>query len=529
MTRTMKRSSLAALASLTALSLLNACQAVPLDVLIVPTAMPTAGPKGPGPATSPDPSLIPTAGPTIGPTGSPGAWNGPTATPWSGETAYPTPTPTPTADYSYPTVTPTPGSESVDSFRDADVAARRENRVLTLYKPSPDGKRSLFSYERNLEAEFRGWFYNPARHSEAAGLWLRAADGSDRNLADEPGLAQADDVYWLDDHRIAWISSEQDKLYALDLDSGARSSLYDGNQLFRLRQAQGRLYFCDTVDGRQRLFRLDPASGEQQSVELPYADYYYSVGEVHVLGPDLALVGQIKPASRAGAYPFRVMMTATPDPPIKDTYLVDLSTGRVEPLKSALDLDQAEGVSPAADGAHFLVQKAAGASVFNRAGELVLSANGQAAWLDAGRLLVLEPLGLRILRLADGAELYRASTQTSCSAAASAPAGQTLLQCAAQVNGTARSRVYAIAPNGGPLQELALNLPASGSSQIKDGRVLAHVPGPQGSSAAYELDAQSRPQAAFRLANPADPRFVFDPRTAYWYASYGDPYGSSGY
>ncbi|MEZ0371470.1 MAG: hypothetical protein ACAI44_20435 [Candidatus Sericytochromatia bacterium] len=475
-------------------TLLSSCQALPFDSLIVP---------GPGASAQP---------------GAPGEF--PTGEP---SHAIPIPTPTPSPEYTstpYPDVSPTPGTEDVETKREADVTAKRESRVLESVQPNADGSRILYRYRRALEADLSGWYYNPATRSLESGLWLyEAASGSQRQIQLVSGMADWSEFFWIDTHTIAWIADSGDELLSLDLSNGARRSLLKADSLSGLTQQGDQLYMVAVENKQQNLLRLNPATGESLRTPLPYQDFYFESYQVHVLSPEQVLIGRAKRYEQAGQYPFRVMMTGTPAPPVIDSYLVSLPSGQAQVLKGGLDLFYSQKVSPAPDGAHYLVQKSEGTLIYNLAGEQVMQADGQASWLDADHLLILAPLGLTIRRLSNGETSYSASTQNRCTHVQRAAAGQILVQCEVRLEGKDLTRVYRLSGPlaSEPLRELDLQLPDDAQAELgPQGVILAHVPGPEGHTAAYTLDAQGRPQTLLQLNNPIRPDFVFDPVHDSW-------------
>lgn len=467
---------------------LNACVSAP----------PNSGPS-PLPSTSSLPTPYQSGNPPVSP--------------------IPTPTATSTGSLPIPDATPTPGTEDISTKSEADVVARRESRNLQRVWPGPDGK-IVFSYSRQFEADLKGWSYNPAVKQIEGGFWLAEADGRQRELPQLNGLSSWAQVFWLDSHRLAWLPDEGQSIETYDLESGIRASLFKADRVSSLSQLGDQLYFLARQNNEDKLVSLNPATGSSRTAPVPYQSFYASSVMLTPLGGDKVLLSQSKANDKKGNYPFKVMSTATPPPPFMDSYVVGLGDGKATPVNGALDLNQYDSIRVSPDQQAFLVQQSAQSVVYDFEGKQLLTVTGRGIWLDKDQVLNLEPKGLAIHRLSDGQELYRASTQTTCNDGQANAAGQVLIHCELSTSSKPMSRVYRIsgADGRGPLQELPLNLPAEGRAVLDtaSGLVLSTVPGPSGYTAAYAITAQGQPQERFRVSNPAEASFSFDPKDGTW-------------
>lgn len=441
----------------------------------------------------------------------------------------PTWSPTP---YFPPEVTPTPGTEPLSSKSDADVEARRESLVFTMAQFSPDRNKLIYSYRRDQEVDFKGWYSNPARHSEYSGIWLY-----DRQSKEQRELfASGSQIpIWLDNQQLVWISSDNKSLQSRNLETGQIKTLYGGTYLSGLSPKDGHVFWLDLAN-QKKIIRLEISTGEIERFDIPYAAFYEAaIAKLYPLNKDQLLIEQSKSFNQEGTYPFKVATTSPP--PVTDTYLVSLTNNQAQPLKGGLDRGGMESLSTSSDGQYLLIQKYQTAEIYTRSGELVHEVQGRASWLNQNQLLIQDKNQQTMLQLPDKQIIYRTSTQSVCRVAQAEPA--LYLQCDAYFANTGYGYVYSGYGYGQepgprqriyqsenpalnlPLKELDLSLGETGSAELappestQPVRIMSHIAGPEGYAGLYLINDQKQPEEVLKLDNPDKPDFKYLP-ALYW-------------
>lgn len=442
------------------------------------------------------------------------------------------PTWTPSSGMPYPNITATPGAEDLRSKTEADIQERRESLDIRQVKVNADRSKILYVYQKSLELDFKNWYRNPARKWIESGLWTYDRQTQQhKEILPNPNNYSDNRFYnarWLNNQEIVYADSDAKKLLAHDAVSGQIKTLFESDNISQFQVYQHYLFILHSKQNKLRLLRVDLNTQQSLENEVPYSDFYMST-QFGVITQDQVLLGQFKEFYKEGQYPFKVA-TTTP-PPIQDSFLMNLTDGKVQSVQNGLDLDTYNSIQISPNQSYFATQRGSHSQIYTLLGKLVLETEGEFNWIDDTHILIQNGREMTRyeLKAEQSQQIERFSTQTECdNVQGSEP---TLMQCPVkgfyQNNTDSISRVFRLTPTlelestqkQEPLIDERRNaslLPAESDQPI---RIIENLTGKEGFSSISILDDQGKMWVLMKLENPDNPSFQFDPKDYMWWTS----------